>query len=268
MHTRRANSPLAAERGRLDSISAVLHLSPLFKTRADLDRLLATWNPSVLPRGAGRTKQQTEPWVSRRFLLAALHFESLQFPFTPRPGERPDLMLELSGATIGVEITETVSPSLAQAYAIARKQYPNAVIDRSIFRWGTEFTPQEIHAHLAQANRLTGPGWMGDSVEREWAAAASDTIAAKTASLNKPGYRAADAYWLVAYASSPGPALDIRVAAQFLSPLEKPAERRGFSAVFLLTDHSAVQLTHAGVAAIAETVPEPSNKSRERSRER
>jgi hypothetical protein len=244
----------------------VLRSSALVTDRAHLERLLTAWCPSVLPRGAGRTKQQTEPWVSRRFLLAALHFDVLRFPLTPKVGERPDLLLSVPRATLGVEITETVPPCLAQADAIAQQYYPNAVVDRSIFKWGAEFTPQEIHAHLARANKLTGPGWMGDSVEREFAVAASETICAKTISLNKPGYGAADSYWLVAYTSSPGPALDIRAAAEFLPPLPRAVEGKAFEAAFLLTDRAAVHLTHSGVVAVAETVPDPSNYALERTR--
>lgn len=235
---------------------AMLHQSQVHTTRADLERVLAAWNPRVSPRGAGRTKEQTEQWVARRFLLAALHFDVLQFPLIARQGDRPDLLLELPGTCVGVEITETVSPALAQAHAIARKYYPDAVIDRSIFRWGARFTPQEIHALLAKADKLNGPGWAGDSVEREWAAAACDTIDAKCKSLCKPGYRPADAYWLVAYASSPGPALDLAGAAKYLSPLPDQVDSARFEAVFLLTDRGAVHVTRAGAVGVAETVPE------------
>ena len=67
------------------------------------------------PEGLVAQKNKQTPWVSRRFLLAALHFGILRFPVGTVPGDRPDLRLKLPDLEVGVEITETVSPSLAQA---------------------------------------------------------------------------------------------------------------------------------------------------------
>ena len=199
-------------------------------------------------------------------LLAALKFDLLEFPVTVVRGDRPDLLLECPAGVVGIEITETVSPSLAQAYAIARKRFPNAILDRSLFPWAIQYTPQEIHDLLARSDRLIGPGWAGDSVEKEWATAANDTIRAKSESLNKPGYRSAGKYWLAAYDSSPGPALHLSHATQYLAPLPPILERRSFDAVLLLTDTSAVLVTRNGVPAFAEDLRDPSNSEMERSR--
>ncbi|MBN8734162.1 MAG: hypothetical protein J0L64_26735 [Acidobacteria bacterium] len=175
-------------------------------------------------------------------------------------------MLDFPTHTVGVELTEVVARSLAQADAIANKHYPSAVVDASLFLRETQLAPQEIHQHLQSADTLAGPGWSGDSVEREWAAGVLDAINDKTDSLKKSGYRQADAYWLVAYVSTPGPALDLEVATKLLSPFHPLGQRHGFSVVFILTTRSAVVLTEAGVAEMTDDMPEPSSKSLERSR--
>jgi hypothetical protein len=215
-------------------------------------------------RGAGRTKEHTEPWVTRRFLLSASRFDLLRFPLVVSPQDKPDLLLTMNGVEVGVEITEVVPPSYAEADAIARKHYPTAEVDRSIFRWGAKFTTQQIHDHLSNPSRPMGPGWMGDSVESEWAAANSEAIVAKTHKLSSSGYGVHAENWLAAYSSSPGPALDLAIGVQKLDRLRAEPGRVGFDRVLLLTDTAAVHLSRDAPAAFASDIEDPSNTSLER----
>jgi hypothetical protein len=129
----------------------------------------------------------------------------LAFPLDVEDRDRPDLRISSAGREIGIELTEMIPPAFAQAHAIANQHYPNAVVDRSIFTWGRSFTTKQIHDHLAKSTGLTGPGWAGDSVEREWAAAANDAVKAKTAKLNQAGYQLYADNWASGIRERPGP---------------------------------------------------------------
>lgn len=185
---------------------------------SDLAAQLAANNPGVQPRGQGRTKIQTEAWIAHRLVPTLARHGVLGFPLSFEDRDRPDLLISSNGIEIGAELTELVPPALAHANAIKNLHYPTAVLDRSIFTWGAAFSPQQIHEHLKQATKLSGPGWAGDAVERELAAAMNGALTTKAERLNQPGYSHYSENWLVAYASSPGPALDIAQCASLLQP--------------------------------------------------
>lgn len=213
---------------------------------SDLATQIAAANPGVQPRGMGRTKIQTEAWIAHRLVSTLAHHGIFEFPLSFEDRDRPDLLISSNGAQLGAELTELVPPAYAHARAIANQYHPSAVIDRSIFTWGASFTSQQIHDHLKQATRLSGPGWAGDSVERELAAAMNDALTIKADRLNQPGYAHYAENWLVAYASSPGPALDIEHCSTFLNAPASTATPVMFDHVVLLAGRRLVILDAGG----------------------
>jgi hypothetical protein len=98
----------------------------------------------VLPRGMGRTKEQTETWVICH-LLATIAESALAFPVVLERGERPDFRLDTHRGLTGVEVTEAVPPIYAKAVAIRNREFPDALVDGSIFSWDSpERSAQEI----------------------------------------------------------------------------------------------------------------------------
>lgn len=203
---------------------------------SDLVAQLAADHPHVNLRGKGRNKGQSEEWVSRRLIPTLAKLGRLAFPLAIDPSDRPDLRISSADAEIGIEVTEIVPQAFAEADAIANKCYPGAVVDRSLFRWGARFTPQQIHEHLSRSTGLTGPPWVGDSCEREWAAAANETIRTKTTKLNQHGFVHFSKNWLAAYASAPEPSLNLEHGSGFLDSPSAVGGPRTFDLVLLLTD--------------------------------
>lgn len=215
---------------------------------SDLLSQLKAAAPVVAARGKGRTKDQTETWITHRLLPTIASCGLFQFPLEVTRQDRPDLRIEAVGITIGVELTEVVPPSYAQAVAIRNQHYPHATVDRSIFTWGMTFTPAQIHSHLqAAGGKLTGPGWAGNAVEQEWTAAVNDAISSKATKLNKPGFTILQRNWLAIYTSSPGPVLDIDYASRSLCFAQAMSTAIRFEKVFVLTDSKAAVLDRSGV---------------------
>lgn len=208
----------------------------------ELLHLLRDVADEVPPRGMGRRTEHTEPWVMKRLVASLATCGFLRFPLSVEQGDRPDIALEVDGSEIGIELMELVPPAYAQAIAIANREFPNAIVDRSVFGWGTEWTPAEIREHLrTEGHRLSGDGWAGDAVEREWAEAVRNAIERKTDRLNTRGFRLFSENWLGTYASSPGPAFDVDVGARNLYPsdLTQPTYTRNFDSAVNLDETSS-----------------------------
>jgi hypothetical protein len=143
---------------------------------------------------------------------------------------------------------------VAQLSSRSSRYNPEANVDRTVFRWGARFTAQEIHDILKTSAGRSSGGWFGDSVEKEWASAVVETTASKHAKLRQPGYRSMQRYWLAAYASSPGPALDLSVGATYLPQLLASSCDRHFEQAFLLSGRSALRIASTGPKEIVECV--------------
>jgi hypothetical protein len=200
----------------------------------------------VPPRGCGRTKDHVEAWTICHLLATLSRTACLHFPLRLQKGERPDFDIESHSGAIGVEITEAIPEDYAQAVAIENTKYPErkAQVDEALFAWGSpKKSPQDIHRLLEKSgDRFTGPGWVGDSVEREWATAVLETIRSKTAKLNEASFRRQPENWLAIFDNIPGAALDIDKAVQFLLPglAAEPSRTAVFAKVFVLHSRELV----------------------------
>ncbi len=94
--------------------------------------------------------------------------------------------------------------------------HPNArnqdsVVDPSLYKWGTAGRTRRQMADEAARTKLTGYGWVGDSVERQFAAMAADIVSSKSAKL-LDGYERFDCDSLLIYQNQTLPCLDIEGA--------------------------------------------------------
>lgn len=230
----------------MDSISA--------SSPDDLVSRLEALSLSVLPRGEGRTKDQTEDWSRRTVLGALARTRHFSYPMTAISSDQPDLDLHFPLGTRGVEITEAVPRAYAAAVAFGNRSFPGAIIDRSLFGW-TRPVPskKELRQYFTtSASKLTGPGWDGDSVEREWAEGLFDTICKKTESINGPEYRAFPEYWLAVYDNLRGPALDLELAMEMLTAKRSsfPVLTRAFSLFLIEVGDQFVVMDQTGLVDI------------------
>lgn len=207
--------------------------------------------PDTVPaRGFGRLTKHTEPWVMKRLVASLASSEILKLPISVELSDRPDIVIHSGGRDIGIELMELVPPAYAQAVAIANKEFPKAIVDRSVFGWGTILTAREIRQYLKhEGHRLSGDGWTGDAVEREWAAAVRNAIDKKTERLNISGFRHYFENWLGTYTSSPGPAFNVDVGARLVcsSDLRRENFECNFDVAVHLVSGSVVIITKEGV---------------------
>lgn len=220
---------------------------------ASLDELLAVLvgiEDDVPPRGPGRRTEHTEPWVMKRLVASLASAGVLEFPLAVEMNDRPDLRVKSDGREIGIELMELVPPAYAHAVAIANSEFPGAIVDRSVFRWGTNWESEEIREHLqCEGHRLSGPGWAGDSVEREWVNAVRGAIKKKTERLNADGFNRLPENWLGTYSSSPGPVFDAKVAATMVCPgdLHVPEWSVNFGCAANLVSDSVIAIYPSGM---------------------
>lgn len=217
---------------------------------SDLREALEKVQDSVPARGFGRHTEHTEPWVMKRLVASLATSEILKLPITVELSDRPDIIIHSGDRDIGVELIELIPPAYAQSVAIANKEFPEAIVDRSVFGWGTTWTSTEIRQYLEQEGQhLSGDGWTGDAVEREWAAAVRNAIDKKTERLNSTGFRHFSENWLGTYASSPGPCINVDIAAGLVisSDLSREKFNYNFDVAVNLVSASVVIITGQGV---------------------
>ncbi len=129
-------------------------------TREDLLRELASIDIEVAPRAEGRTWDQTELYSICRSISSLYETSRLTYPLKLLKSERPGFMLVCNGeGSIGVEVTEVVDEDFARAQVLPEVSEPDAVLDRSLFRWGDARRSLDELREIASRTSLTGPGW-------------------------------------------------------------------------------------------------------------
>jgi len=159
----------------------------------------------VLPRGQGRTKEQTENWVLRNLLATLAPTVLFDYPIQPRRGDRLELTLTAANGSIGIEVMEIMTEAYARAEVIRDRTFPDVPVDPSLFRPGNApQTSEEIRDLLrASGGRLRGKGWCGDEVEKEWADAVAAAVERKESILNDPTFGRQARNWLALYDNHP-----------------------------------------------------------------
>ena len=165
----------------------------------------------VPPRDEGRTTDHCEQWQIQRLLQTLFRADELSLPVSLTKRESPDFRLTTATHVLGIEATEAINGDYVAALMHPNARNPNSVVDPSRFKWGTERrTRKQIRDEAAQT-QLTGPGWGGDSPEREFAAIVADTVSAKRAKLIN-GYERFARDSLLIYHNQPLPGLDVERA--------------------------------------------------------
>ncbi len=214
----------------------------------DLLKQLRCTDISVPRISQGRAKLHTERWTMYRFLATFGDRLGFSYPIAIQHRDKPDFRIELPDRDVGAEITSAMPEEYARALVLREKFHPNAPIELDHFRWdGPRRTTKEILKILKESqSRLTGMGWVGDSVEREWACAISAALRGKSMLLNSKGFKRYQWNWLLVYDNIPQAALDLEAALKHLmSELKtvrdnRPTSDIGFNTLFVETHNQFV----------------------------
>ena len=123
-------------------------------------------NVTVPGRAGGRHKEQVETYSLVR-VLGSRPYALTDFPLKLVKRERPDFLLTLSGAEIGIEHTEAITQNAAkEAFLRDGDAGPEVHFLRPASLTEPPKSSEELRAEIA-ADEM-GPGWFGDSVERGW----------------------------------------------------------------------------------------------------
>ncbi len=203
-------------------------------TSGELFKILAGIDIRVPPRSEGRTTEHCETWSICRLLATLAKHKILEFPIQLIKRERPDFLLVTGERRIGIEVTEAVNSEYARATTLPEADIEGAIIDPSLFKWGTRRRKLNELRSIVSQKELTGPGWEGTSVESEYAEAIFDVINLKTKKLHTNGFEKFDENWLAVYCNIMLPALELKAANKFfVEGTINYWQENGFSAVFV-----------------------------------
>ena len=153
-----------------------------------------------VPRvGDGRTSQHRERYVMARFLATAYTQGMIEVPISVDHRDNtgnPDFCLSFGDVVIGAECVEVVPQEWYAIEVIRRRDYLGAMT------FLHRFEPREHVYSKSQKKSIacgsaSGPGWVGDDPEREWADAHAYFIEDKVQKLRKGNYQPLDRMWLV-----------------------------------------------------------------------
>jgi hypothetical protein len=219
-----------------------------FAGATELFSVLQNTEIGVPLRTEGRKTQHTEMWTICRLLATLGKNDQILFPVSLEHRDRPDFLVTAGSWRIGVEITEAVSQEYAAYCAIAEREFPNAILQPSYFRWGApKMTLEEMRQALRQTQILSEP-WVGDRPEQEWALFMQSVLTAKLEKLAKPQFSKFDENWLAIYDNLPLPNVDLGKAINHLRPLLEDCwgKSASFSSVFIEHGSIIVQVTPNG----------------------
>lgn len=213
------------------------------ESKESLLQILSEMDISVPPRSEGRLSDHAERYAIAYMLATLAREDKLNYPLTLTKSERPDFLLLSGCSKIGIEHTEAVSQNMAQSDFLREKGHGHKVQFVKRSKPGeVKKKSKKLISVLEQNN--PGDGWMGDSVEREWAAAMSYFLNEKICSAHKPGYNLFESNWLLIYDNWRLPALHLEEALPLFSQLCSEADPFStFSSIFILTEKQLCQFT-------------------------
>jgi hypothetical protein len=185
---------------------------------AELRARLAELDIDVPLRSEGRRKRHTERYCIAH-LLATLPAEQLSFPLTVAHSDKPDFLLTMSGGDVGIEHTEAVPENIAHADFLREKEGlgPEVYFTPHVVPGEPKKSADELR-HEIKADEF-GPGWSGDSPEREWAAVIAHYVKEKMQKAMANGFIRHSANWLIVYDNWPLPHVNHIKAVSYLMPL-------------------------------------------------
>jgi len=213
---------------------------------SELENVLRSIDISMPPRSEGRTKEHTERYAIAHMFSALLGKGYLSYPLELIQRERPDFLLKARGVEIGIEHTEAVPQNEAHKTVLRDKvNGPNVYFISRHQPGEAKKSAKELIEEI-QADP-SGPGWAGDSVEREWSEAMLHSVKGKIGTLAIEGFEKFKQNWLLIYDNWGLPALDRKKAAQFLLPKIIEADCfDSFSTVHIITGDFMYEFSNKG----------------------
>ena len=166
---------------------------------AELLEALRAINISVPARVDGRTTDHVETWTGTRLMSTLAMAGRLQFPLSVTHRDRPDILIRLGEAEIGLEITEAISQQYAAYSALAEREFPDVFLEPAHFRWGSPEMTVDQMRQLLRKDRMTSSGWVGDRPEIEWGLFIHSVVDNKLAKLAQAGFAKFGKNWLAIY---------------------------------------------------------------------
>lgn len=204
---------------------------------------------TVPPREENRYKSP-EAWSICSLLIALAETHHIKYPVKAIYMDKPDLDIIFKNDKVGVEITEAIPEDFAHAEVLAKRKYPDSIVDRSMFSWlSPRKDSSEIHRILqTSSKKLIGPGWKNDSLEREWAVAIFDTICIKLEKINKKDYRDFPRYWLIIYDNLHLSTQYLQLMVKYLRQIlpHQPKNNRMFQYIFIEENSTLIAISKNG----------------------
>jgi len=170
----------------------------------------------------GRSTVHRERYVMAHLL--ATKAESLfSYPISVIHREKPDFAIQQGDIYIGIECVEAVPEEWYEIQAIRERKHPSSINYLNHYKPGVKLLTKKEKKEFA-AGRETSYPWMGDSAEREWAAAMAHFIDLKTQKLRTGNYNDFQEVWLLVQDEWRVPVYDedeLRQAIELCLPLLK-----------------------------------------------
>lgn len=174
----------------------------LFNNMEEIDSYLLKDEYDMPLRSEGRKSFHTEYYTLKYFLLETKSELFCDFPVKLHHKDKPDFRIFRNNNSIGIEVTESIPEQLARAASLLEKMGPEYILlESDFFGWDApDRNNAEIIAIIEKSNKkLIGNGYVGNSIEINWANGLISCINNKTIKLNKPNYDKYDNNWLLVY---------------------------------------------------------------------
>lgn len=175
----------------------------MFETIGDLlsidnQQELENINFDVPDRSNGRKSYHTERYSVIEYLKKLSKFNLVSFPMEITKHEAPDFFIKNPISSCGLEFTEASTEAFQCAMSKQSNMEGFVLIDTSTFKKSEQVTVKQVNQSFdgvgkktlffRKGDKMSGPGWIDDEPEVEWAEIIADTIKKKTVILNKPHF--------------------------------------------------------------------------------
>lgn len=197
-------------------------------------------------RSEGRTKEHVERYAIAHLLSTLFKENSVTYPVSLVHRDKPDFLLYLSQKRIGIEHTEAVPQNEAQKAFLREKGHGPDVYFISRYKPGESEKKAKRLIKEIEADEA-GDGWVGDSVEREWAEAINHFVLEKQVKIAKDGFERYDENWLLVYDNWELPVVNREKASRILHPvLLDSGAFEDFNLIFVMSDKYLVEFSSVG----------------------
>ncbi len=177
------------------------------KSNTQLLKQLKEIDISVPKDRKDRKNIHIERWIFFQLLATLAESNELNFPLKIEKGESPDFVIINKEKIVeGIEITEAINPDYLKTESLPEAKNNYSGLERSLFKWKKRRKLKELR-EIATRTELSGPPWMGNSVEREYVEIVVDVTNTKTKTLNKNTFKKFKTNTLLIYINQSLPGL-------------------------------------------------------------